>query len=201
LIARDVEGIVADTAGLTAILEELLLAADTRTPVPQDPVDIGQLVTAAVDSAQAAATVAGIDLTLHLAAGNTTIAAGAPTALARSVTALIDNALGHARTAVVVTVRRARRDVVVEVCDDGPGITDDVLQRMFIRFAGDRAEPAAPEGPRHYGLGLALVSEIATRHGGIVTAANRPGPETGAILRLRLPREIRSPSARRDGVH
>ena len=36
LITRDVEGIVADTSALTAILEELLLAADTRTPVPQE---------------------------------------------------------------------------------------------------------------------------------------------------------------------
>ncbi len=44
LIGRDAEGIVADSAALTAILEELLLAADTRTPVPQDPVDLGGLV-------------------------------------------------------------------------------------------------------------------------------------------------------------
>lgn len=199
LITRDVEGIVADTAGLTAILEELLLAADTRTPVPQDPVDVGQLVTAAVDSAQAAATEAGIALTLERAADNTTIAAGAPTALSRSVTALIDNALGHARSAVVVTVGRERRAVVVEVCDDGPGITDDMLQRMFTRFAGDRTEPAAPGARRHYGLGLALVSEIATRHGGIVTAANRPGPKRGAVMSLRLPRDIRHPRQLRDG--
>ena len=187
LIGRDAEGIVADSAALTAILEELLLAADTRTPVPQDAVDLGGLVAAAVSSAQAAATEAGLTLTLTPTTGDTTLAAGAPTALSRGVTALIDNALGHARSRVEVGVERRARMVVIEVSDDGPGISDDVLPRMFTRFAGDRPESTAPSTRRHYGLGLALVSEIATRHGGVVTAANRAAPATGAVLRVELP--------------
>lgn len=204
LITRDVDGIVADTAALTAILEELLLAADTRTPVPQEPVDLGALVAAAVGSAQAAAAEAGLALTLAPTTQDATLAAGAPTALGRAVTALVDNALGHARTQVQVEVRRQGRTVVIEVSDDGPGISQDVLPRMFTRFAGHRTEAAGPGrstpggdsvaggtggsgARRHYGLGLALVSEIATRHGGVVTAANRPAPATGAVLRLELP--------------
>ncbi|HVK36714.1 MAG TPA: HAMP domain-containing sensor histidine kinase [Microlunatus sp.] len=187
LITRDVEGIVADTSALTAILEELLLAADTRTPVPQDPVDVAQLVTTAVASAQATAAEAGIALTLGPVTTDTVLPAGAPTALSRSLTALVDNALGHARSEVVVSVGRRGRVVVVEVRDDGPGISEDVLPRMFTRFAGDRSEATIPGARRHYGLGLALVSEIAARHGGIVTAANRPAPDSGAVLRLELP--------------
>ncbi len=187
LITRDVEGIVADTSALTAILEELLLAADTRTPVPQEPVDVGQLATTAVASAQATAAEAGIALTLEPVTDDTVLPAGAPTALSRSVTALVDNALGHARSEVVVSVARRGRVVAVEVRDDGPGISEDVLPRMFTRFAGDRTETTTPGARRHYGLGLALVSEIAARHGGIVTAANRPAPDTGAVLRLELP--------------
>ena len=187
LITRDVEGIVADTSALTAILEELLLAADTRTPVPQDPVDVAQLVTTAVASAQATAAEAGIALTLEPVTTDTVLPAGAPTALSRSLTALVDNALGHARSEVVVSVGRRGRVVVVEVRDDGPGISEDVLPRMFTRFAGDRSEATIPGARRHYGLGLALVSEIAARHGGIVTAANRPAPDSGAVLRLELP--------------
>jgi signal transduction histidine kinase len=187
LITRDVEGIVADTSALTAILEELLLAADTRTPVPQEPVDVAQLVATAVASAQATAAEAGIALTLEPVTDDTVLPAGAPTALGRSVTALVDNALGHARSEVVVSVARRGRVVAVEVSDDGPGISEDVLPRMFTRFAGDRTETTTPGARRHYGLGLALVSEIAARHGGIVTAANRPAPDTGAVLRLELP--------------
>ena len=187
LISRDADGIVADSAALTAILEELLLAADTRRPVPQEPVDLGGLVAAAVGSARAAATEAGLTLTLTPTTDDTTLAAGAPTALGRAVTALIDNALGHARQQVEVGLERRGRVVVIEVRDDGPGISDDVLPRMFTRFAGDRQQTDAPGARRHYGLGLALVSEIATRHGGVVTAANRPAPASGAVLRLELP--------------
>ena len=114
--------------------------------------------------------------------------AGAPTALSRSVTALVVNALDHARAQVKVEVRPAGRNLVVEVSDDGPGIPGDVLPRMFARFSSDRQEDLDDSPRRHYGLGLALVSEVASRHGGSVTAQNRPPPETGAVLRLELPR-------------
>lgn len=58
---------------------------------------------------------------------------------------------------------------------------------MFARFASDRVEPIIVGNRRHYGLGLSLVSEIAARHGGTVTARNRPHPATGAVLLLQLP--------------
>jgi len=58
---------------------------------------------------------------------------------------------------------------------------------MFDRFSSDRRPAAEPGGRRHFGLGLALVSEIATRHGGSVTAENRRPPQPGALLRLTVP--------------
>lgn len=187
LIARDAEGIVADTSALTAILEELLLAADVRTPIPQEPVDLGLLVTAAVGAAQATAEQAGVALTLRSGPGPTTVRAGAPTALSRSVTALVDNALDHARSEVAVVVAQRGRSVVVEVTDDGPGIPQEALPRMFERFASGRPDSPASTGRRHFGLGLALVNEIAARHGGTLTAANQPAPATGAVLSLTIP--------------
>jgi two-component system OmpR family sensor kinase len=187
LVARDAEGIVADSAALTAILEELLLAADVRTPIPQEPIDLQALVRSVVASAQATAERAGISLTLTDRHGSATVSAGAPVALSRSITALVDNALGHARSEVTVSVRGARHCVEIDVTDDGPGIPDETLPRMFSRFASDRPQTAAP-GRRHFGLGLALVSEIATRHGGSVTATNRQPPASGAVLRLTIPR-------------
>ncbi|MGI8457507.1 MAG: sensor histidine kinase, partial [Propionibacteriaceae bacterium] len=191
LVARDADGIIADTTTLAAVLEELLLAADVRTPVPQEPVDLGALVATAVAAAQAAAESAGLTLTLRPTNGPTTITAGAPTALGRSVTALIDNALGHARRAVVVAIAREGRSLVIEVTDDGPGIPSDTLPWMFDRFASGRPVPQDAGERRHFGLGLALVSEIATRHGGTVAATNRPAPDNGAVLRLALPVEGR----------
>ena len=187
LITRDADGIVADTAALTAILEELLLAADTRTPVPQEPVDLATLVTSAVASAQAAAQEANLTLTMSVDHTSPTSVAGAPTALTRAVAALVDNALDHAASNVGVSVGREGGSVVVEVVDDGPGISEETLPRMFERFASDRRSTDESAERRHFGLGLALVSEIANRHGGTVTAANRPRTQPGALLRLALP--------------
>jgi two-component system OmpR family sensor kinase len=185
LTLRDADGIVDDTRALTDILEELLLAADTRTPVPQEPVDVTAIVTDAVSAAQAAAEASRITLTL--AAGSTmSLTAGAPTALKRAVTALIDNALSHAEHQVEVHVEARGSQLAIEVVDDGPGIAETTLPRMFHRFSSDRDQ--STETARHYGLGLSLVSEIATRHGGSVRASNRTPPDHGAVLTVLIPR-------------
>jgi signal transduction histidine kinase len=187
LITRDADGIVADTASLTSILEELLIAADVRTPVALEPVDLATLAASAVASAQAAAHEADVTLTVSHDDAPSTVVAGTPSALARAIAALIDNALEHAAERVDVHVGRNGRWVVVAVVDDGPGIADETLPRMFDRFSSDRAPAVRPGERRHFGLGLALVSEIASRHGGTVTAENRRLPQTGAVLRLAMP--------------
>lgn len=80
--------------------------------------------------------------------------------------------------------------------DDGPGIAADVLPRMFERFAGERGGQNEADGHRHYGLGLALVSEIASRHRGTVRAENRASPSHGAVLTLTLPADPAGQTAR-----
>jgi signal transduction histidine kinase len=187
LVQRDAAGIVADTAALVAILEDLLTVADDRTPVPQEPVDLADVARSVVASAQAAAEEAGVMLQAELSTSEPAMVLGARTALARAVAALVDNAVDHASSQVQVRVSHAGRSVVVEVLDDGPGIPTDSLPRMFDRFSSDRRPTGETEGRRHFGLGLALVSEIATRHGGTVTAENRPPPQAGALLRLMIP--------------
>ena len=192
LVERDATGIVADTAALVAILEDLLTQADDRTPVPRVPVDLADVARSVVASAQAAAQEAGVTLRTEVDASGPTTVQGAATALARAVSALVDNALEHATSAVEVHLRRTGRCIVIEVLDDGPGIPPETLPRMFDRFSSDRRPAAETSGRRHFGLGLALVSEIATRHGGNVTAQNRPGTQPGALLRLTVPTGART---------
>jgi signal transduction histidine kinase len=100
------------------------------------------------------------------------------------VTALVDNAVRHATSAVEVSVRPGARTVVLEVRDDGPGVDPELAPRLFSRFVSTHQD--GPDGRRHYGLGLALVSEIVVNHGGSVelTAAGA----TGTVFRLTLPR-------------
>jgi signal transduction histidine kinase len=111
------------------------------------------------------------------------VVAGSAVSLRRAVTALIDNALDHARSTVRVEVRRQGRRALIRVADDGEGFPAGTAERAFERFAGSRTGGA---GQRHYGLGLALVAEIAARHGGSVrieTAA----PGQGAAVTVELP--------------
>ena len=194
LILRDADGIVADTANLTALLEEMLMVADVREPIPREPVDLAVLVPSVVTSAQAVAKEAGVALAATVDSTSSTVVAGAPAALSRAIAALIDNALDHAVSQVDICVRREGRSVVIDVVDDGPGISEEMLPRMFDRFSSDRRPSERSNGRRHFGLGLALVSEIATRHGGTITAENRRN-RPGALLRITLPASIQRPTS------
>jgi len=198
-----VRGIVGDAANLTEILEDLLLAADRSIELPDTPVDLAEVARDAVDAAEPAATAAGIKINLaveHSDAGAVLVSSGSRPALLRAANALIDNAISHARSQVEVGVIAHRHSIDLVVTDDGPGIDADALPRIFDRFASQRSshssdpvvgsESGAPAGAsprRHYGLGLALVSDVATRHRGSVAAQNRPNGTSGAMFRLRLP--------------
>ena len=71
---------------------------------------------------------------------------------------------------------------MIEVTDEGSGIPDQALSRIFDRFA--RADPARTRSSGGVGLGLAIVDAIAKGHGGRCTAANTA---TGSVFALRLP--------------
>lgn len=179
----EADGVVADTRHLTAVLDDLLLAADPAH-APDEPFDLAVLVSEVVAAHQPAARDGHIALTARRPDSPVPVR-GARTAVGRAVTALVDNAVRHAATEVTVTVATEGRTAVVDVADDGPGIAPDVLPRLFDRFATTRGPDQPGVTRRRYGLGLALVSDIAARHNGTVDAV--PVPGGGAHLRLTLP--------------
>lgn len=182
-ISEDVDGLLGDTAALTEVLDDLLVAADMRSV---DPVamDLAAVVREVVEAARPTADERGVRL---LREGEPTAPAMAtPAAVRRAVTALVDNAVDHAEGEVRVTVLLARGTASVVVEDDGPGIPPDGAD-LFERFASRRTPDAAAPARRHYGLGLALVAEIAAQHGGDVTATGREDGARGARLTLTLP--------------
>jgi signal transduction histidine kinase len=179
----EADKVVTDAHHLTAILEDLLLAADQVADAVVS-FDLAELAEQVTEAYRGSAAAGGVTLAVRRP-GSPVHVRGAPTAVRRAVTALLDNAIRHATAAVTVTVSTVERTAVLDVVDDGPGIDPEVLPRMFDRFATTRTRPSPTTGRRRYGLGLALVSDIAARHGGDITATAQPGG--GSRLRLSLP--------------
>ncbi|GAA1655349.1 HAMP domain-containing sensor histidine kinase [Saccharothrix algeriensis] len=97
---------------------------------------------------------------------------------------LLDNAQRHGGG--VVAVRLARRDgaYLIQVDDDGPGVSPDDREAIFDRFV--RGRSGARGDGDGTGLGLALVAQHAEAHGGRAGVADRPGG--GARFEVVLPR-------------
>ena len=98
---------------------------------------------------------------------------------------LTDNAVKYSGShgSVRVELRRDGNDVVLTVADNGPGIPEEDLPRVFERFYRvDKARSRAAGGT---GLGLSIVQDTVTKRGGTVSAANRP--EGGAVFTVRWP--------------
>ena len=115
-------------------------------------------------------------------AGDKVVLTGDPMALRRLFANLLENAVkfgGGARARVFAEDGHA----VVEIDDDGPGIPEKDVERVFEPFY--RREPSRSRQTGGIGLGLAVVRTIARGHGGDVSLANRPGG--GLTARVRLP--------------
>jgi len=111
---------------------------------------------------------------------------------------VISNLLSNAQSfsshgsKVRITCRRVRGEIEIVVDDDGPGIREDALERVFERFYTDRPHQGFGQNS---GLGLSISKQIIEAHGGRIWAENRSraadsGSSTtvaGARFVVRLP--------------
>ncbi len=114
-----------------------------------------------------------------------TTAVVAPDKIERVLTNVVTNAVRHAATPgrVSVHVEELPSSVVIHVDDDGEGLADDALARMFERFwRSDRARSGSGAG-----LGLAVARGVVEAHGGVIWAENRA--HGGARVSFTLPAE------------
>jgi len=99
---------------------------------------------------------------------------------------LLDNAVrfrGSAVPVVTVSAEAVGAAVRVTVADNGPGVAETDLPRLFTAFA--RPTPEGAAGGRGAGLGLALCRRIVERHGGMIWAER--GADGGLVVRFELP--------------
>jgi signal transduction histidine kinase len=117
------------------------------------------------------------------------VVAGDEPRLRQVLTNLVDNALAHTPAGTPVTVRLSRttldghRWAVLEVSDEGPGLTPEQSERVFERFY--RTDTARSRAKGGTGLGLSIVAAITAAHGGTVQVDSRPGE--GTTFRVLLP--------------
>jgi signal transduction histidine kinase len=182
MVGEALDDIDAEVSHLTALVEDLLLLARTDSGAPaleRTALDLADVAVEAVGPLTPVAGQRGVRLEVDPRPAPVD---GDPLRLRQLVTILADNALAHSPTgtAVAVRVRPEGPNAVLTVEDQGPGIRDEDLPRIFERFW--RADNAPAGGT---GLGLSIAAWIVEAHGGAISAANRP--EGGARFEVRLP--------------
>jgi signal transduction histidine kinase len=110
---------------------------------------------------------------------------GDPAKLHDALRNLVANAIMYApeHTTIAIDVRREGPMIAIEVSDQGPGIPDEDLGRVFERFY--RVDKSRARDPGGTGLGLAIVKHLVELHGGRVRVDNRP--DGGARFTMTLP--------------
>lgn len=165
-------GIRSDCAEIDGQLEDILLASKLDT--------VGRTVDEAVDLAGLLGEeCARLDVPLQAVAVEVR---GDPRLLRHALRNLLENGVHHGQTGVAARLRRDGSDAVVEVSDRGPGIPADERERIFEPFYRPAQSRETGTG---WGLGLALVRQIATQHAG--SAQCLPHGGGGCVFVLRLP--------------
>lgn len=114
--------------------------------------------------------------------GGQLVIEGDPIGLRRVVTNLVENAVKFGQKARVSLLRDGD-SVLISVEDDGPGLADGEIERVFEPFY--RVDPSRAPATGGFGLGLSVARSIARAHGGDVTLANREAG--GLVATVRLP--------------
>lgn len=189
-VKQHIDALISDTHDLADVVEDLLAsAAMASDAAPVDRVNLSDVADNVCESMFAHAASAEVGLRVERdsdCTGTDFVVVGSASALRRAVTALVDNALSHEHPGGTITIRVGRRgrNVVVEVEDDGVGVDPVAAEKLFTRFAhGDQDHSMT--GRRRYGIGLALVREIAHAHRGDIHFGQTAGG--GATFTLTIP--------------
>jgi signal transduction histidine kinase len=172
--------VLEETAGLQALVDDLLLLARSDASAPparREEVALDDIVRRHALRTTREAVAMDVD---RVTPARTV---GDRAALDRAVGNLLDNAVRHATNRVVVELREASGVVELTIADDGPGIPAADRQRVFDRFA--QLDEARHDGGT--GLGLAIVQDIVRRHDGDVTVDPTHSPGARFVVRLPAP--------------
>ncbi|MBS3956530.1 MAG: HAMP domain-containing protein [Clostridiales bacterium] len=150
--------------------------------LPLSCIDLGDIARRAIEVLEPLLAERGVSVEI---AGAAPMVLGDKDRLQQVLANLVDNASRVAGAGTSVRIELEERDgrAVLSVLDEGPGIAEGDLDRLFDRFY--RTEPSRTRATGGSGLGLAIVKAIVTAHAGEIEVANRP--EGGAQFTISLP--------------
>jgi signal transduction histidine kinase len=162
---------------LDVLLRDLLEMTQAREPRLAE-VDLETFLARTVESHRDLAASMGIALTAGTGPASSPLPQLDPSQMQRALDNLIINAIQNTPAGGTIAVHASRRDdsLVLRVEDTGPGIAEDVRERLFEPFVTGRADGT--------GLGLAIVREIARNHHGHVRLLRGVG---GAVFEIEVP--------------
>lgn len=163
-------------------LAELSEAESARLSLNMVPVELAHLVRHAVTDREAELRAAGLTVRTRIATEPLPVRAD-PDRIHQALGNLLSNSARYCCPGDTVTVTASAEGdtALVEVTDDGPGIPADELPHVFDRLWRGSAARDRSGGS---GIGLAVVKELITAHGGSVTALSEPAAGTRIVIRL-----------------
>ena len=164
------------------LIFDMLYYAKERVP-RREPVDPNEVIAEVADQLRDLAESLGVELRTELDEDLGTVALDR-TGIFRAIVDLVTNAIdacteSESGDLVVVRSRGLPDEIVLTVEDNGIGMTEEVLSKVYSRFFSTKAAGGT-------GLGLHVVKKITEEHGGTVEVDSVPG--TGTAFRLHLPR-------------
>ena len=173
---QHIEKVIGEVRRLNRVISEFLEFARPAPPQPQ-PTALAPLVADAAFLLTPEMEKAGIQYEMHVAPDLEAYIDGAK--IGRVLINLMKNAVQAMRDGGHLVVRATAEggEVIVEVADDGPGMSEEVRSRLF--------EPFFTTKEKGSGLGLAVVERIVEENRGQIEIDSRQGQ--GTVCRLRLP--------------
>jgi signal transduction histidine kinase len=191
------QSMLEDTDRLLHTVEQVLKAgeaAQKKAPAQRLPVEFDSLVRECMELARTRHHLQTTDLDYHEASslqnGNGARVLGDPEELRTAVSNLLDNAVKYSPDGVHIAVELDAPDaehLVLSVKDQGVGIPEQELKRIFKRFY--RVTQRSLSQVKGTGLGLFIVRSIARKHGGRVFAQSE-GAGKGTTVTMELPRRL-----------
>jgi two-component system sensor histidine kinase CpxA len=187
--AEDLGRIQTEIQRLNALIESLLtlirLESGTSHLVKRD-LDLQELLGQVVTDAEYEHH--GVGTRVDFKAAGAALVHGDEATLRSAFENVLRNALRYTANNTAVTVTIEPQDATsstwhIRVCDRGPGVPEEHLERLFEPFF--RSDAARSEHTGSHGIGLAIARAVIERHGGQIRARNRPGG--GLCVRVELP--------------